>query len=160
MHCPDCNHENPSGVTQCEECGLNFYDVLMDHVETKQFDRFISDELELDKPSSSQPLLLYLPNLQTPVAIERRPSLIVGRKDPDSTLVVDVDLTNFDAQTLGVSRQHIRLEANQTPPVLIDLNSYNGTFINGHRLTSDEPYELESGDEIRLGSLIASLYFK
>ncbi|MDQ7025530.1 MAG: FHA domain-containing protein [Anaerolineae bacterium] len=160
MQCPDCHHENLLGVNQCEACGLNIYDLLMDDVETKQLARFISDELELDKPSSSQPLLLYLPSLQTPIAIARRPSLAMGRKDPESTLLVDIDLTRFDAQALGVSRQHARLEANQMLPVLLDLNSYNGTFINGQQLTPNEPYELKSGDEIRLGSLIASLYFK
>ena len=160
MKCPECSHENPPGVTECEECGESFYDVLMDHIETKQFERFIHDELELDTPSSSQPLLLYLPNAQKPVAIERRANLIIGRKDPESTISVDIDLAPFDAQVLGVSRQHARLDASQTPPVLTDLKSYNGTFINGKQVNADEPISLESGDEIRLGRLVTSLYYK
>ena len=160
MQCPDCQHENPAGVAHCEECGLDLYDGLMDQVETKQLSRFLSADLELEIPSSSQPLLLYLSNAQRPIAIERRPNLVIGRKDPDSKQIVDIDLSVYDAQALGVSRQHARLDASELPPVLVDLGSYNGTFVNGNQLKSDEPCELASGDEIRLGRLITRLYFK
>src|SRR5688572_17105519 len=160
MQCPDCQHENPSGVTHCEECGLSLYDGLMDQVETKQMNRFLASDLDSEVPISSQPLLLYLANVQKPVAIERRENLILGRKDPETKQIVDIDLSDYDAQALGVSRQHARLDAKQLPPVLIDMSSYNGTFVNGVQLLPDKPCELASGDEVRLGRLVTHLYYK
>ena len=102
MQCPDCQHENPTGVNHCEECGLSLYDGLMDLVETKQLNRFLAADLESDIPTSSQPLLLYLPNARKPVAIERRPNQVIGRKDPETKQIVDIDLSDYDAQALGV----------------------------------------------------------
>ena len=36
---------------------------------------------------------------------------------------------------------------------LIDLNSTNGTFINGVRLEQEEVASLEDGDELRFGNV-------
>jgi hypothetical protein len=160
MQCPDCQYENPTGVTHCEECGLSLYDGLMDLVETKQLNRFLAADLESDIPTSSQPLLLYLPNARKPVAIDRRPNQVIGRKDPETKQSIDIDLSDYDAQALGVSRQHARLNAQELPPIIVDLTSYNGTFVNGIQLKPDEPCELASGDEIRLGRLVTHLYYK
>jgi pSer/pThr/pTyr-binding forkhead associated (FHA) protein len=42
----------------------------------------------------------------------------------------------------------------------MDLGSYNGTYVNGVKLSADQPYPLESSDEIRLGRLIVRVYYK
>jgi pSer/pThr/pTyr-binding forkhead associated (FHA) protein len=132
----------------------------MDHVETKQLADSMSKELALETPSSSDPILFYLPNAQKPVAVERYADLIIGRRDPDSTLHIDVDLGPFEGQMLGVSRQHARINASVLPPILVDLDSYNGTSVNGHKLNPDEPVELQSGDEVQFGRLSATVYYK
>ena len=36
----------------------------------------------------------------------------------------------------------------------MDLNSANGTFINGYRLTPQVPYWLRQGDRVRLGRVV------
>jgi pSer/pThr/pTyr-binding forkhead associated (FHA) protein len=73
---------------------------------------------------------------------------------------VDVDLSEFKAQEMGVSRNHARLNARQDPPVLIDLGSSNGTFVNGQQLKPEQPQTLDSGDEVRLGRLVTRIYYK
>lgn len=161
MFCPDCEHENPSNVTKCEACGGDFYDGLLAQVETRQFDRFMANaDLNSSVPASSQPLLLYLSNVKAPVGIIRRANLIIGRKDPDSKQRVDVDLAPYEGQALGVSRLHARLDANIAPPIITDLSSYNGTFVNDEQLLPDHPRELANGDKIRFGRLLATLYYK
>jgi signal transduction histidine kinase len=64
-----------------------------------------------------------------------------------------VDLSPFDARRLGVSRRHARLWTTGTGLFLIDLNSTNGTILNGHRLNPGTPFHLGNGDALSLGNL-------
>jgi hypothetical protein len=159
MKCPDCGYENPVGIQHCENCGEDMYDMLHDHVDTKEIDRSITPELKLDEPPSSHPILLYIRPDEPPLSIDRVDNLIIGRYDPKGE-PVDVDLGPYGGREHGVSRKHARLDASQEPPILVDLDSYNGTFINGQKLQPDTPYQLDIGDEIRLGRLVLWMYYK
>lgn len=53
----------------------------------------------------------------------------------------------------SISRMHARIDLKDNNLYISDLNSTNGTFINGIRLNPNETRMLEAGDEIRLGSL-------
>jgi DNA-binding winged helix-turn-helix (wHTH) protein len=68
---------------------------------------------------------------------------IIGR-DPRCEVWVDHS---------GVSRRHasIRIEGAQSRPVLTDLESTNGTFVAGKRITEATP--LADGDAIKVGSV-------
>ena len=56
-----------------------------------------------------------------------------------------------------VSRHHARLQ--QTPQgwMLLDLGSTNGTQVNGQQLRAHEPYALQPGDRVALGTAILAL---
>jgi DNA-binding winged helix-turn-helix (wHTH) protein len=68
---------------------------------------------------------------------------IIGR-DPRCEVWVD---------HFGVSRRHarIRIEGGESRPVLTDLESTNGTFVAGKRITEATP--LTDGDAIKVGSV-------
>ena len=51
-----------------------------------------------------------------------------------------------------VSRRHAELKREQGAWSLRDLNSANGTYVNGNRLT--EPMRLKHGDQVKLGSTL------
>ena len=53
----------------------------------------------------------------------------------------------------SVSRIHARFVEKEGKVALIDLNSTNGTFLNGVRLEQDEVAVLQGGDRICLGSV-------
>ena len=53
------------------------------------------------------------------------------------------------------SRLHVKLRADGTTYVLEDLQSTNGSFVNGHRV---ERAELKDGDKVRIGPF--ELYFE
>ncbi|WP_455616377.1 DUF6382 domain-containing protein [Eisenbergiella sp.] len=55
---------------------------------------------------------------------------------------------------VSVSRIHARFIEKEGRTALMDLNSTNGTFINGIGLEQNETVVLEAGDEIRLGNVI------
>lgn len=71
---------------------------------------------------------------------------VVGR-DPRCQVWVDAS---------GVSRRHARLDVEATSTTIVDLESSNGTFVGGVRLTA--PRRLEDGDIIELGA--AALIFR
>lgn len=78
---------------------------------------------------------------------------VIGRSDARSSFVPDVDLADYSALERGVSRRHATFVRNQGVLHVIDLNSVNGTSINGNRLQADVPYPLHQGDLLKLGDL-------
>jgi len=87
------------------------------------------------------------------LGVEVKGLSVVGRTEPDGDTKADLDLTPFNAGSFGVSRQHIILFPTDEGPCVIDLNSTNGTWINGLYLEPGRKYRLRSGDRIELGSL-------
>jgi predicted component of type VI protein secretion system len=74
----------------------------------------------------------------------RGSTIVVGRGEGS-------DLTLSET---GVSRQHARFHAGPKGWVVSDLDSTNGTFVNGQRLLSNQPYLLKPGDRIAIGSTV------
>jgi FHA domain len=79
--------------------------------------------------------------------------LLVGRAGHGGTKP-DIDLTNLNGVEQGVSRRHARIVRAGDDAALEDLNSLNGTFIGGHRLTPGHPEVIRPGDELQFGKII------
>lgn len=77
--------------------------------------------------------------------------LLIGREDPINGIFPDVDLTDHSGDEGGVSRKHARLTVQGGQFAIEDLNSVNGTYVNGARLAFGEQCALSDGDQIRLG---------
>ncbi|MBI3763403.1 MAG: FHA domain-containing protein, partial [Chloroflexi bacterium] len=69
-------------------------------------------------------------------------------------------LSPFRALELGVSRMHATLTINGTSLTLTDLGSTNGSMVNSVKLQPNAPFQLNDGDEIRLGKLALRVYFE
>lgn len=78
---------------------------------------------------------------------------IIGRSDMNSSYRPDIDLMACNALEKGVSRRHAALVRYQGLVHILDLNSVNGTFLNGERLQPDIPYPLNPDDDLRFGTL-------
>src|SRR5262249_49805364 len=85
-------------------------------------------------------------------------SVTLGRVDEDDDSA-DIDLNPFNAADNGVSRRHAALERARDTVNLIDLESKNGTYLNGQRLKPFERRVVRDGDEIRLANLSMRIYF-
>jgi CheY-like chemotaxis protein len=83
--------------------------------------------------------------------------LIVGRADDDAQ--VDIDLNPFGAPERGVSRRHAAISATTDYLLVTDLDSTNGTRLNGHMLRPNEPYRLDHGDRLSFGILDVRVEF-
>ena len=72
-------------------------------------------------------------------SLDLKTALLIGRD-------IQCDL-HLDSPV--VSRRHARLDQTSQGHVLVDLNSVNGTFVNGERLT--RPMVLQMGDLVQIG---------
>ena len=78
---------------------------------------------------------------------------VVGRSDPKISSVPELDLSSVGAEGLGVSRRHAILLPGEDGLNLIDLDSTNGTWINGVYLQPGQKYPLNAGDRVEFGKL-------
>jgi len=85
--------------------------------------------------------------IDVPAAYE----IIIGRQN--ATLPVDVDLGPHEAVELGVSRQHIKLEISEDRFMASDLDTVNGSRLNGAAMNPRHVYPIENGDVLKLGRL-------
>lgn len=78
---------------------------------------------------------------------------VLGRSDGTSSYEPDIDLFEHGAQEMGVSRRHAVLVRHRGLVNIIDLDSVNGTFLNGKRLSPHIPYAFNPGDRLSLANL-------
>ncbi len=78
---------------------------------------------------------------------------MIGRQDRATSAAPDLDLTPYGAISSGISRQHAALVAQSGQLMIVDLNSGNGTYLNGAKLIPHKPMPLRSTDHLKLGNL-------
>lgn len=85
---------------------------------------------------------------------------VLGRRDAKGQKP-DVDLSLWSGFHSGVSRRHAEVVIGDDGHLYLhDLDSTNGTYLNGMKLDPDQYLPINHGDEIRLGSLVMHLYFQ
>jgi hypothetical protein len=87
-----------------------------------------------------------------PIGLEIFGDVIIGRTTVEGT-PIDLDLTNYDGDNLGVSRRHAVLRPRTDRLDLIDLGSTNGTLCNAVKLRAGVPQELSDGDTLSFAGL-------
>lgn len=74
----------------------------------------------------------------------RRDTVVVGCME---------DGCDYTLKSKGVSRMHAKIRSNEQKLFIMDLNSTNGTFLNGNRMESGKEYALESGDSVAFANV-------
>jgi signal-transduction protein with cAMP-binding, CBS, and nucleotidyltransferase domain len=76
---------------------------------------------------------------------------LVGRRDPVTGILPDVDLTPVDTQR-STSRRHAKIYRRGGKFfVCEEIGTMNGTFVNGERVETGVPVEVKPGDEVQFG---------
>lgn len=176
--CPNCGHRNRPGILLCENCGTNLTtgrqptlgtrdlkreqeasvqdgNKLLDTAQTKAIDSAGGSAF-----TESMVLRFEIDGAATPMLVYPKPEIILGRRDPNTGAMPDVDLTAYAGYRMGVSRRHASIRFQDRQLHVSDLGSSNGTFLNGTRLNAHRPYQLRDGDEVRLGQMVLRLYFQ
>jgi FHA domain len=161
IQCQVCHYNNVNGALICENCGSELVTGALGGASTRKLDRtemaqaIVSAGQNTSLPIAPGTLLRFeVAGNATPILIVPREVITVGRRDPQSGNLPDVDLTPFAGYRMGVSRNHATLNIDSTNRMTVqDLGSSNGTFLNGVRLTPHSRYRVQHGDEIRFGQL-------
>lgn len=86
--------------------------------------------------------------LRTAILLDKVTEMRLCVLNPGTTLVGRGDDVDFRVPDTGVSRHHAKIEWNGAVATLTDLNSTNGTAVNGIRISQ---WQLAHGDEIIMG---------
>lgn len=160
--CPNCERENEDQEKICIYCGTPLKN---EHVTTRSLD---DTDFEDGRPqwgtarfNSRMCLIINERDSRDGhvVYFEDTDELVLGRMDPETHQVPEIDLTQYHAIEKGVSRRHATIARRETSLYLIDLGSPNGTYLNGQRLVAHQPRLLRDGDEIRLAHLVLRITF-
>ena len=88
-----------------------------------------------------------------PVRLEVTGNVIIGRADSTEGYTPTIDLSQHGGRDAGVSRRHAVIFAAENGLFIRDLESTNGTYLNGLSLKPNQPYQLRDGDQIDVGHL-------
>ena len=163
--CPSCGFDNMEGALVCEDCGLSLWGDSQDEIPTRELDEE-ANELSVKSGwgtatfQDRDQVIIHVRDSEEPIIVSPDDELLMGRQDSVSGIAPDLDLTRFGALEKGVSRVHAALRRGEDVLSLVDMESSNGTFLNGQRLAPRQPRLLRDGDEIRLGKLVMHIYFK
>jgi pSer/pThr/pTyr-binding forkhead associated (FHA) protein len=170
VFCSNCDSPNVVGVARCQVCDTpleigNMGDIetilapTATQTQTQTVASVASIELEEEK---SPPIVLHSVNAHRQFALRPQlnsSGLRLGRVSPSSP--VEVDLNEIGAADLGVSRLHalMQYDNNNKGIYITDLNSTNGTYVNGFKLPANARSRLRDGDELQLGHLKLTVRF-
>jgi hypothetical protein len=160
--CPHCGKLNGATAVLCYSCGC----VLIE-----QSSPFATVTLESgDGPAQDDSyfgpnatLVLHVRGSNKTYRVQpqkEQHEVIIGRSD-GSSMQPDVDLADQNAGQIGVSRLHLSIQysSKHNTISISDLNSANGTFVNGQKLHPHEVRVLRHGDELRLGRMVFQILF-
>ena len=165
--CPYCAHENMEGVFFCEECGQPLVSIGTQVLTTSRLGNSGASTAEQKRATwgtarfdSKSTVVMRIKGTPEAISLPTKGEVMLGRRDTQTSVPPDLDLTPFGASECGVSRRHAIIRRGEDTLTLIDLASTNGTYLNGQKLSPHQPRVLRDGDEVRFGKLTCHLYFE
>lgn len=161
--CPNCGKMNDAKEVMCYSCGfvLQLQNSAFATVPLTGSDNPARDESYFG-PDATLVMSVRGTNKVYRVQPQKQDhEIIVGRSD-GSAMQPDIDLVDLGAGQLGVSRLHAAIQYNGKHHTisLSDMNSANGTFVNGQKLHPQEVRVLRHSDELRLGRMVFQVLFQ
>lgn len=165
LACPGCTHQNLEGSLFCEVCGESLVGDVASQIATRRLEASSNDLVAKATWGTARfgedaAIILRFRDSSESVTLQPARYSVLGRIDTANSQQPDVDLTPYGALEKGVSRIHAAITRSEDTLSLVDLGSVNGTHLNGQRLIPDQPRVLRDGDEIRLGRLVAHVFFR
>ncbi len=109
-------------------------------------------EMPVDSGSYDTEVLTAQPT--APYLVRKGPIQEIIRLKPSAMVLGrQADMADHVISDPAIGRMHAELSWLNNVCQIRDMNSKNGTFVNGQRLAGPEPVNIFVGDEIRLGSL-------
>jgi multimeric flavodoxin WrbA len=157
--------ERPDAIEAAYRAGREAAEIDLPQVQTD-----VEEEAEppSSEPDSSEEATIWLDDLAkmtcprlvvtgAPIPL-LQDEVLIGRVKPEVAPVPDVDLVPHGGDRTGVSRHHARMLHGSGGWVLEDLESTNGTFLNGEQVSPGQQVRVRTGDLIRFGTLTLIFY--
>ncbi len=170
LTCPSCGASVIAGQAFCDECGAPLLPPAVGAptlVPVPEQQQYPPPQPVAAVPAAPTPLpppaahglrslssvQVHIPQRGVSLVFSDVPQAIIGRADPVSESFPDIDLTPYGGLEQGVGRRHVRLYIDQGTLYIDDLQSTNGTFVNGTKLIPGTPRALQASDDVRLGNM-------
>lgn len=164
--CPNCQHQELPGALFCSECGAQ---LVSEEALTQSFNHTQSDMLNTNILKSigfdsippethiiedrEAAISLRFVDSEKLINLSGRQEFSLGRTAEGQPILPDVDLSEYEAYSQGVSRLHASIKVGAQKISIMDLGSSNGTRVNGQKIVPHVDYPLKNGDIIALGKL-------
>jgi hypothetical protein len=149
MNCRRCGSRNREGELICQKCG-----VLLETPTTNRLSDVEGLASEL-KTKKLKQIAFEFDGWSQHISLQGVLSLLIGRglgmSGQDGEVVVD--LFEISGHEKGVSRKHAMIAIEGPAAYLVDLDSTNGTYLNGVRLPPQHQHRVRTGDVISFGAL-------
>ena len=160
--CKVCNNQEYHGVLFCEDCGSQVAFVSDKMVNTMVYpNRIRGQNVDLSQTIPKKLLeestfILYSTQREEVIDIPEQNEFTIGRFVEGQVITPDVDLNNYEAYDMGISRLHatIRINSEMNKIYVIDLGSANGSSVNGYGIPANSEVPLNHGDILSLGKFI------
>ncbi len=167
--CPVCGHDNTYGVLICVRCFTLLTTSVSDPEAPDTLATTIGnvpDELRAVRrvtrrftPLVPNTIAIYVEESDTPLVIEVKDQILLGRYTVGGPSQPHVDLSPYGAYTKGVSRLHAVIRREAGSLFVEDLGSTNGSWLNNTRLIPFSARTLQAGDLVQLSQLQLTVYF-
>jgi pSer/pThr/pTyr-binding forkhead associated (FHA) protein len=170
MTCPQCQQLISARAIVCKHCGhmlheLDGKETINTVIVSRQTfeDALDSTGAMLGGTSrfaSGGILYLSVERVNSPIAryVHDEP-IIIGREETGSLARNDINLSPYNARERGVSRRHAKIYRMSGELYIEDLESSNGTMVNGEVAPPNVPIKIRDGDEILLGRMMVWVNF-
>ena len=157
--CKVCNNQEYHGVLFCGECGSQVAFASNKMVNTLVYPNQIRG-LDVDfsqtipkKLLEESNFILYSTEREEVIEIPEQNEFTIGRFVEGQVITPDVDLNNYEAYDMGISRLHatIRISSEKNKIFVVDLGSANGSSVNGYEIPANSEVPLNHGDVLSLG---------
>ena len=177
IFCPACKMRNETGAILCTYCNTPLPSNA-DRQKTRllgnpreatgalpdSFDEYLdapplNRERFLDFEIPSKGVVLINLEDGQPIAMLEEKAFILGRASAEiKTREPLLDLTSLGID-YGISRVHALIRPTKNGYQITDLDSSNGTWLENDRLIPQKPYDIDSGDRIRMGRLNVLVFY-
>jgi predicted amidophosphoribosyltransferase len=152
LHCQVCGAGVQPGQAFCASCGAAL------QVEEAEPEPAPVQAPVAPAPAAAAGPYLEVVDTRAQIPLVEQPELLIGRTDQVSGVYPDIDLTPHGGDEGGVSRRHAKLIHEGNAWFIMDLDSTNGTYVNGTELTPKTRAPLNSGDQLSLGEIEVVFY--
>lgn len=159
--CLNCQSQQFEGTIFCGECGASLLPTGRRETTVSLGKRDLTGDLlsfsnqlsASTKPHDNARIVFVVVQTGRRIELNVLDEILIGRADKERGIFPDIDLGPDDGYDQGVSRRHAILSYVNGTYLIEDLNSANGTFINGRQIASRKLTAISNGDELACGKL-------